>query len=158
MATFDTLDDFEVAGTRVLVRLDLNVPMADGKVSDLTRIERSIPTVAELSKLGARVVVLTHFGRPKGERQADLSLAPIADAFSQVLGRPVAFAEDCIGSTAAKVVDALGNGDVALLENLRFHAGRSWRRWTRRSAIRRGRWRRWSAAPRSRPSSTCCKT
>ncbi len=123
MATFDTLDDFEVAGTRVLVRLDLNVPMADGKVSDLTRIERSMPTVAELSKLGARVVVLTHFGRPKGERQADLSLAPIADAFSQVLGRPVAFAEDCIGSTAAKVVDALGNGDVALLENLRFHAG-----------------------------------
>ena len=123
MADFNILDDFAVAGKRVLVRLDLNVPMADGQVTDLTRIERSAPTVRELSDLGARVVVLAHFGRPDGARDPDLSLAPIADAFSEVLGQKVAFATDCIGPTAAKVVDALGNGDVALLENLRFHPG-----------------------------------
>ena len=123
MADFNILEDFDVAGKRVLVRLDLNVPMADGKVTDLTRIERSAPTVRELSDLGGRVVVLAHFGRPKGERNAELSLRPIAAAFSEVLNQPVTFADDCIGPTAAKVVDALGNGDVALLENLRFHKG-----------------------------------
>ncbi len=123
MADFNILEDFDVAGKRVLVRLDLNVPMADGKVTDLTRIERSAPTVRELSDLGARVVVLAHFGRPKGERNAELSLRPIAAAFSEVLNQPVTFADDCIGPTVAKVVDALGIGDVALWENLRFHKG-----------------------------------
>ncbi len=123
MAEFNILEDFAVAGKRVLVRLDLNVPMADGKVTDLTRIERSVPTVRELSQLGARVAVLAHFGRPKGEHNPELSLAPIAEAFAEVLGQPVSFATDCVGPTAAKVVDALGNGDVALLENLRFHPG-----------------------------------
>jgi phosphoglycerate kinase len=120
---FNTLDDLDVAGKRVLVRLDLNVPMADGKVTDLTRIERSVPTVRELSDNGARVVVLAHFGRPKGERNAELTLAPVAAAFAEVLGQDVAFAEDCIGKAASSVVDKLGNGGVALLENIRFHAG-----------------------------------
>lgn len=123
MATFKTLDDFDVAGKRVLVRLDLNVPMADGKVTDLTRIERSIPTVRELAEKGAKVVVLSHFGRPKGERNAAMSLAPIAKAFAQVLAQPVAFADDCIGDAATKVVNGLSDGGVALLENLRFHPG-----------------------------------
>ena len=81
---FNTLDDLDVAGKRVLVRLDLNVPMADGKVTDLTRIERSVPTVRELSDNGARVVVLAHFGRPKGERNAELTLAPVAAALAEV--------------------------------------------------------------------------
>ncbi len=123
MATFKTLDDFDVAGKRVLVRLDLNVPMADGRVTDLTRIERSIPTVRELVGKGARVVVLSHFGRPKGAHNPEMSLAPVAEAFAQVLSQPVAFAEDCIGDAAAKVVNNLIDGDVALLENLRFHPG-----------------------------------
>ena len=78
MANFKTLDDFEFAGKRVLVRLDLNVPMADGKVGDMTRIERSAPTVRELSQKGAKVVVIAHFGRPKGERKPEMSLAPVA--------------------------------------------------------------------------------
>lgn len=123
MASFKTLDDFDVAGKRVLVRLDLNVPMADGRVADLTRIERSIPTVRELAEKGAKVVVLAHFGRPKGERTAEMSLAPVARAFAQVLSQPVAFAEDCIGDVAAEVVNGLADGGVALLENLRFHPG-----------------------------------
>ncbi|MCB9929633.1 MAG: phosphoglycerate kinase [Alphaproteobacteria bacterium] len=123
MAAFKTLDDFDVAGKRVLVRLDLNVPMADGRVTDLTRIERSAPTVRELMGKGAKVVVLAHFGRPKGQRNAELSLAPVAQAFAEVLGRPVVFGEDCIGEIAAAAVNGLGHGGVALLENLRFHAG-----------------------------------
>ena len=123
MSQFTTLDDLEPAGRRILVRLDLNVPMANGKVSDMTRIERSAPTVRELSERGARVVVLAHFGRPKGQRNPEMSLAPVARAFGEVLGKDVAFADDCIGPAAASVVDALGNGDVALLENVRFHPG-----------------------------------
>ena len=123
MANFKTLDDFEFAGKRVLVRLDLNVPMAGGKVGDMTRIERSAPTVRELSQKGAKVVVIAHFGRPKGERKPEMSLAPVATAFADVLGTDVVFGADCIGSPAAQAVDGLGNGGVALLENLRFHAG-----------------------------------
>ena len=123
MSDFATLDDLEPAGKRVLVRLDLNVPMDGGKVGDMTRIERSAPTVRELSERGARVVVLAHFGRPKGERKPELTLAPVARAFAEVLGRDVAFAADCIGPDAASVVDSLSNGGVAMLENVRFHAG-----------------------------------
>ncbi len=124
MAGFKTLDDLgEVKGKRVLVRVDLNVPVADGKVSDATRIERVAPTITELSGRGARVILLAHFGRPKEGPDAALSLAPIAEATAQVLGRPVAFASDCIGDAATKAVAAMNDGDVLLLENTRFHKG-----------------------------------
>jgi len=121
--TFRTLDDLDVSGETVLVRADLNVPMADGAVTDATRIERLAPTILELADKGAKVVVLSHFGRPKG-RDTSLSLAPLAPALAQALGgRPVAFAADCVGETAAKAVAELRPGAVLLLENLRFHPG-----------------------------------
>ena len=120
---FNTIDDLKVAGKRVLVRGDLNVPLKDGKVSDATRIERLVPTIQDLAAKGARVIVLSHFGRPKGKVVPEMSLAPVADALSQALGKPVAFAKDCVGAAAAAVVNGLADGDVALLENLRFHAG-----------------------------------
>ncbi len=123
MADFKTLDDVDVAGKRVLVRLDLNVPMANGAVTDMTRIARSAPTVKELSEKGAKVVVLAHFGRPKGTRNPEMSLRPVAEALGEVLATNVAFADDCIGETAAGTVNALPGGGVALLENLRFHSG-----------------------------------
>ncbi len=122
MSAFATLDDLDLRGRRVLLRCDLNLPMQDGKPSDLTRLERAAETMRELSAKGARVVVLSHFGRPKGFDPAQ-SLAPLAAPLATALGRPVAFAPDCIGPSAAAVVDALGDGDVCLLENLRFHAG-----------------------------------
>ncbi len=119
-----TLDDFDVAGKRVLVRGDLNVPMQAGVVSDATRIERLAPTIIELAERGARVVVMSHFGRPKGRRDEALSLRPLARPLGAVLGgRGVAFAEDCIGRAAESVVSALKPGEIALLENLRFHPG-----------------------------------
>ncbi len=122
--TFKTLDDLtDIAGKRVLVRVDLNVPVKDGKVTDATRIERVAPTILELSKKGAKVVLLAHFGRPKGEPVADQSLGLIVPAVKDVLGKPVAFAEDCIGDKAKAAVDALKNGDILLLENTRFHKG-----------------------------------
>ena len=120
---FDTLDDVEVAGKRVLVRVDLNVPVRDGRVGDMTRIQRAAPTIAELADKGARVIVMSHFGRPQGVRVVDLSLAPLAAPLAEALGRPVAFAADCIGPVAASVVGGLEAGGVALLENLRFHGG-----------------------------------
>lgn len=123
MAGFKTLDDLDVSGKRVLLRADLNVPMEAGRVTDATRIERTVPTIRELAEKGAKVVVLSHFGRPKGKPVAEMSLKPVAKALSEALGRPVDFAEDCIGSPAEKVVAGLENGGVALLENLRFHAG-----------------------------------
>ena len=124
MSRFETLDDFEVGGKRVLVRVDFNLPMKDGVVTDATRIERAVPTVATLRERGARVVLLSHFGRPKGRVVPALSLRPAVPALSDALkGAAVAFAEDCIGAAAASVVDGLGDGEVALLENLRFHAG-----------------------------------
>ncbi|SOC36973.1 phosphoglycerate kinase [Rhizobium subbaraonis] len=122
--TFKTLDDLtDIAGKRVLVRVDLNVPVKDGKVTDATRIERVAPTILELSKKGAKVVLLAHFGRPKGEPVADQSLGMIVPAVKDVLGQPVAFGEDCIGDKAKAAVDALKNGDILLLENTRFHKG-----------------------------------
>ena len=123
MAAFRTLDDAEVAGRRVLVRVDLNVPVKDGRVTDATRIERVAPTVDELAAKGAKVILLAHFGRPRGAPDPAQSLAPIAQAASAVLGRPVAFAADCIGEAAAKAVAAMKDGDVLLLENTRFHKG-----------------------------------
>jgi phosphoglycerate kinase len=120
---FKTIDDIAVAGKRVLVRGDLNVPVKDGKVSDATRIERLVPTLRDLLAKGARVIVISHFGRPKGKAVPEMSLAPVADALARTLGRPVAFATDCVGDAAKAVVDGLRDGEVALLENLRFHAG-----------------------------------
>ncbi|WP_142849683.1 phosphoglycerate kinase [Telmatospirillum sp. J64-1] len=123
MAGFKTLDDLNVAGKRVLVRCDLNVPMKDGKVTDTTRIDRSAETIAELARKGARVVILTHFGRPKGKRVAEMSVRPLLDPLSKALGgKPVAWGDDCVGPEAEQAVAALKDGDVALLENLRFHA------------------------------------
>jgi phosphoglycerate kinase len=120
---FKTLDNLDVAGKTVLMRADLNVPMHDGKISDLTRIERLSPTIRELSGNGARVVVCSHFDRPKGKRVPAMSLAPMAVALGQVLGRQVRFAEDCIGVAAEQAVERMADGDVLVLENTRFHAG-----------------------------------
>jgi phosphoglycerate kinase len=120
---YRTLDDLDVHGKRVLVRLDLNVPMKDGKVTDATRIERQAPTVLELSEKGARVILLSHFERPGGKVVPEMSLKPVAPALSQVLGRPVAFAEDCVGPVAERAVATLKDGDILLLENTRFHKG-----------------------------------
>jgi phosphoglycerate kinase len=118
-----TLDDFAPAGKAILLRADLNVPMQDGQISDLTRLERLAPTIRELSEKGGKVIVCSHFDRPKGKRVAAMSLRPIAAALGEVLGRPVAFAEDCVGVTAEEAVANLADGDVLVLENTRFHAG-----------------------------------
>ncbi|UNK38787.1 phosphoglycerate kinase [Shinella sp. H4-D48] len=122
--TFKTLDNLtDIAGKRVLVRVDLNVPVKDGKVTDATRIERVAPTILELSKKGAKVILLAHFGRPKGEVVADMSLNQILPAVNEVLGTTVAFASDCVGDAAASAIAELGNGGILLLENTRFHKG-----------------------------------
>ena len=121
MSEFNTLDHADVAGKRVLVRSDLNVPMQDGRVTDMTRIERSAETVRELMDKGARVVVMTHLGRPKGERSPELTVKPVADAMAKALGRDVGFVDQCIGPDAEKAVNALGDGQCLMLENLRFH-------------------------------------
>ena len=123
MPTFRSIDDLEVGGQRVLVRGDLNVPMAQGNVTDVTRLQRLVPTIQDLSERGARVIILSHFGRPKGVRNEAMSMRPVAEALSQLIGKPVAFADDCIGPAAENVINSLASGDVAVLENLRFHAG-----------------------------------
>jgi phosphoglycerate kinase len=121
--SFRTLDDLDVRGKRVLVRADLNVPMADGKVSDTLRIVRQAPTIRELAEKGARVIVLSHFDRPKGNVVPSMSLKPLAAPLAEAIGRPVAFADDCIGPVAQAAVAALKDGQVVLLENTRFHKG-----------------------------------
>jgi phosphoglycerate kinase len=121
--SFKTIDTMDVAGKRVLVRVDLNVPMKGGQVTDATRIERAAPTLAELAAKGAKVIVLSHFGRPDGKRVPEMSLKPLVEPLSRALGKPVAFAEDCIGPLAEDAVRVLKPGDVLLLENLRFHKG-----------------------------------
>jgi phosphoglycerate kinase len=123
MPSFRTLDDADVAGRRVLVRVDLNVPMENGIVTDTTRIDRIVPTLRQLSERGAKVVLLAHFGRPKGERRPEDSLRPVVVPLAHALGRPVAFAEDCVGPVAEAAVSALADGDVLLLENTRYHKG-----------------------------------
>jgi phosphoglycerate kinase len=122
MPTFRSLDDADVKGKRVLVRVDLNVPMQDGKVADSTRIEEIVPTIAELASKGGKVILLSHFDRPKG-RDPEYSLRPVAAELAGLLKRPVAFAEDCIGPQAEAAVAALKNGDTLCLENTRFHPG-----------------------------------
>lgn len=120
---FRTLDDADVKSKRVLVRVDLNVPVADGKVTDSTRIERVKPTIMELRRKDAKVILLAHFGRPKGQVVPEFSLRQIVKTTEDVLGCPVTFAEDCIGEKAKTVIDAMNDGDIVLLENTRFHAG-----------------------------------
>lgn len=124
MPAFRTLDDLtDVSGKRVLVRVDLNVPMEDGYVSDMTRIERVLPTIEELSGKGAKVILLAHFGRPKGKRVEDMSLAPVAHALEELLDHDVVFAPDCVGEAMQKAIGKMDNGDVMLMENTRFYAG-----------------------------------
>ena len=123
--TFKTLDDLpaDVSGKRALVRVDLNVPMADGVVTDRTRIRRVVPTISELSRKGAKVVLLAHFGRPKGKVVPEMSLRPVAQALEEELDHRVDFAADCIGEEAKREIGEMTDGDIVLLENTRFHAG-----------------------------------
>lgn len=118
-----TLDGLDVRGQRVLLRADLNVPVRDGRITDLTRIERLTPTIRELADGGAKVIVCSHFERPKGKRVPEMSLRPVAEALEQVLGRAVAFADDCVGPEAEQAAGRLRDGDVLVLENTRFHPG-----------------------------------
>ena len=121
--TFSTLDHVNLAGKRALVRVDFNVPMHDGQVSDDTRLRAAIPTIEKLRAGGAKVILLAHFDRPKGRWVDSMSLAPIAPALAKVLGHPVSFAPDCVGKDAAAAVEAMKAGDVLLLENVRFYPG-----------------------------------
>src|SRR6185436_10963989 len=111
-----TTAGLDVRGKRVLVRADLNVPVKDGKVTDATRLERLIPGLQDLARRGARVIVISHFGRPKGGPDPQFSLRPVADKLGELLGKPVAFASTCIGEAAAKVAGSLKDGDIAVLE------------------------------------------
>jgi len=122
MTAFHTLDQADLKGKRVLVRVDLNVPMTDGTVSDATRIEASAPTITEIADKGGRVILLSHFGRPKGRDPKD-SLKGIAAAVARTIGRPVAFADDCVGEAAERAVNAMKPGGILCLENTRFHPG-----------------------------------
>lgn len=123
MAGFRTIDQLDAGGKRVLVRADLNVPMKDGAVSDTARIDQAAKTIRDLVAKGARVVVLSHFGRPDGKRVDAMSLSQVVPALSQAVGKPVGFAQDCIGTVAEAAVGGLKDGDVLCLENTRFHAG-----------------------------------
>jgi phosphoglycerate kinase len=120
---FRTLDDANVSGKRVLLRVDLNVPTENGKVTDTTRIERVASTIEEIAGKGGRVILLAHFGRPKGGPDEANSLRPVAAAVADIVKRPVAFATDCIGKVAADAIAKMKNGDVLLLENTRFYKG-----------------------------------
>jgi phosphoglycerate kinase len=117
------LQDADIAGKRVLVRVDFNVPMANGQVTDDTRLKAALPTIAHLRREGARVILMAHFGRPRGQRTMELSLAPVATPLSELIDHPVKFVSDCIGADAEAAASVLAEGDVLLLENTRFHAG-----------------------------------
>jgi phosphoglycerate kinase len=122
MPSLRSFDGVEVAGKRVLLRVDFNVPVENGKVSDRTRIERALPTIRDIAARGGKVILLSHFGRPKGRQPKD-SLKPLVPVVAEELGRPVGFGEDCVGAQARAAVDAMRPGDVLCLENTRFHAG-----------------------------------
>jgi phosphoglycerate kinase len=121
--SFRTIDALEAAGKRVLLRADLNLPVRDGVITDNTRIDRLAPTIRELAEKGARVIICSHFDRPKGKRVPEMSLKPMVAALATALGRPVAWAEDCVGPEAEAAAAALADGEVLLLENTRYHAG-----------------------------------
>jgi phosphoglycerate kinase len=121
MSAFKTIDDLDVAGKRVLVRADLNMPMKDGRITNASRMEKTLPTLNDLLDRGASVIVMSHLGRPGGKVVAELSLAPVARTLAETLGRDVSFAADCIGPEVQKAVEAVSEGGVAMLENLRFH-------------------------------------
>ncbi|WP_298428284.1 phosphoglycerate kinase [Rhodoblastus sp.] len=123
MSAFRTLDSAELKGKRALVRVDLNVPMENGRITDATRIDRILPTLNEISSKGGKVIMLAHFGRPKNGPDEANSLKPVAAAVSQRLGKAVAFASDCLGPAAAEAVAKMKDGDFLLLENTRFHKG-----------------------------------
>jgi phosphoglycerate kinase len=118
-----SFDSIPVQGRRVLVRADLNVPLSGGAIGDDTRVRAAVPTIEALRGRGARVIVCSHLGRPKGAARPELSLRPVRERLSELLGVPVRFAEDCVGPVAEQAVSELADGDVLLLENLRFHAG-----------------------------------
>ena len=122
-ASFKTIDALECAGKRVLLRADLNVPVRDGRITDLTRLERLTPTIRELADKGARVIVVSHFDRPNGKRVPEMSLAPVREALAELLGHPVHFAEDCLGPQAEAAAASLRDGEVLVLENTRYHPG-----------------------------------
>lgn len=121
--SFRTLDALEPRGKRILLRADLNLPVKDGRITDLTRIERLAPTIRELAEKGGRVIICSHFDRPKGKRVPEMSLRPMQAALAQALGREVGFVEDCIGAEAEAAAAALPDGGILLLENTRYHAG-----------------------------------
>lgn len=123
MGAFKTLDDVDVRGKKVLLRVDLNVPFQDGKISDSTRIERVIPTIRELANAGGIVILLAHFGRPNGIKNLQYSLKPVVEPLALALQLPVVFGPDCIGESARSVIETLRPGEVVLLENTRFHQG-----------------------------------
>ncbi|MFC3079162.1 phosphoglycerate kinase [Phenylobacterium terrae] len=121
--SFRTLDEADLAGKRALVRVDFNVPMEGGRVTDDTRLRAALPTIEKLRKGGAKVVLLAHFDRPKGKRVPEMSLQPVVEPLARLVGAPVAFADDCIGDAAKAAIDALPPRGVVLLENVRYHAG-----------------------------------
>jgi phosphoglycerate kinase len=121
--TFRTLDQADLKGKRALVRVDFNVPVVDGVITDDTRLRAALPTIQELRKAGAKVILLAHFDRPKGKRVPSMSLKPVVEPLSDLIGAPVAFADDCIGEVAERAEGHLRPGGVLLLENLRYHAG-----------------------------------
>lgn len=123
MPAFRTLDDLSPAGKKVLLRADLNVPVREGQITDTTRIDRVIPTICELADKGARVIVLSHFDRPKGKVVPEMSLAPIAEVMESKIKHKVHFTTDCIGAAVADAVAKMQDGEVLVLENTRFHAG-----------------------------------
>src|SRR5437868_14673018 len=116
------VEDLNVTNKRVIVRVDFNVPLKDGKVESDKRLRESLPTIKYLREKNAKVILMSHLGRPDGKRVPDMSLRPVADALSALLSAPVAFADDCVGPSATQAVAALAPGGVLLLENLRFHA------------------------------------
>ena len=121
--TFRPLEGVDLRGKRALVRVDFNVPMKDGAVADDTRLRAALPTIERLRSAGAKVILMAHFDRPKGRVVPTMSLAPIVASLSRLLGCDVAFATDCVGDHAAQAISRMADGDVLLLENLRFHAG-----------------------------------